>query len=165
MLYLLRASPAPRVRVCVSIDAVLQLPFGIAIVIEVIKVLNLLQLLKLLKAQHHLLPVPHALLLRRGPPQPQLYSGTFPAMIPIFLLGSAVYLGLELTQLKLAHEKYMEESEKEVMALEAEIDALQDARVNVQAQASNPPISPAISPSASGDPASSPTPRSRWRFW
>lgn len=60
----------------------------------------------------------------------RLYSDTFPAMIPVFLLGSAVYLGLQLVQLKLSHEKYMEEATARVLALEAEIEALQQKRAN-----------------------------------
>ncbi|KAJ3487173.1 hypothetical protein NLJ89_g11740 [Agrocybe chaxingu] len=105
------------------------------------------------------------------PPKPpksrhaELYSGTFPAMIPIFLLGSAVYLGLELTQLKLAHEKYMEESEREVMALEAEIDVLQDRRAAQPEAASTTTTGSGTGGREEGDPASSPSPRSRWRFW
>jgi len=60
----------------------------------------------------------------------QLYTNTLPAMVPVFLLGSAVYLGLQLTQLKLSHEKYMQEATNRVIALEAEIDALQEERTN-----------------------------------
>jgi hypothetical protein len=68
-------------------------------------------------------------------------------MIPIFLLGSAVYLvclfhleslihltcpcaqGLQLTQQKLSHEKYMEEASQHVRALEAEVEAFQVERM------------------------------------
>jgi len=68
-------------------------------------------------------------------------------MIPIFLLGSAVYLvratahpiattdsclsvqGLQLTQLKLSHEKSMQDATERVRALEAEIAALQERRM------------------------------------
>ncbi|KAF8914093.1 hypothetical protein CPB84DRAFT_1758370 [Gymnopilus junonius] len=57
-----------------------------------------------------------------------LYSDTLPAMIPVLLLGSAVFLGLQLLQLKLSHEKFMDESMDRVQALEAEIDALQQKR-------------------------------------
>lgn len=46
-------------------------------------------------------------------------------MIPIFLLGSAVYLGLQLAQQKLSHEKYIEEASQHVKTLEAEVEALQ----------------------------------------
>jgi len=49
-------------------------------------------------------------------------------MMPVFLLGSAVFLGLQLMQLKLSHEKYMDESMDRVRVLEAEIDALQQKR-------------------------------------
>jgi hypothetical protein len=53
-------------------------------------------------------------------------------MIPVFLLGSAVYLGLELTQLKLSHEKYMSDAAKRIDVLEAEIAALQAKRAREQ---------------------------------
>ena len=67
-------------------------------------------------------------------------------MVPVFLLGSAVYFvchfvlkrnpttdslflqGLQLTQSKLSHEKYMQGATQQVLALEAEIDALQQSR-------------------------------------
>ncbi|KAG6890901.1 hypothetical protein C0995_000858 [Termitomyces sp. Mi166 len=49
-------------------------------------------------------------------------------MIPIFLLGSAVYLGLQLAQQTLSHEKFMQEASARVKALEAEVDALQEKR-------------------------------------
>jgi len=65
-------------------------------------------------------------------------------MIPIFLLGSAIYLGLELTQLKLAHQKYMDESAKRVEELETEIASLREKRLT---QASSPSSPPEQSPS------------------
>ncbi|PPQ65244.1 hypothetical protein CVT26_000221 [Gymnopilus dilepis] len=66
------------------------------------------------------------------------YSDTLPAMIPIFLLGSAVFLGLQLMYLKLSHEKFMDESMERVKALEAEIDALQQKRTTTsQSNAGN----------------------------
>lgn len=46
-------------------------------------------------------------------------------MIPICLLGSAIYLGLQLTRLSLAHEKYMDQAEQRVAELEAQIKTLQ----------------------------------------
>jgi len=49
-------------------------------------------------------------------------------MIPIFLLGSAVYLGLQLTHLQLSHEKYMQEANDRVEQLEAEIQTMQAKR-------------------------------------
>jgi len=80
-------------------------------------------------------------------PYSTLYSGTFPAMVPVFILGSAVYFGLQLTQSKLSHEKYMEEATQRVLALEAEIDVLQQNRATA-------PISDA-----------SPKTSSRWWWW
>ncbi|KAJ3575164.1 hypothetical protein NP233_g1267 [Leucocoprinus birnbaumii] len=79
----------------------------------------------------------------------QWYSDIAPAMIPVFLLGTAVYLGLELTQLKLAHEKYMDESTRRIEELEAEVASLREKRL---AQA---PDSPQQAPS-------SPKKRSWW---
>jgi len=72
-------------------------------------------------------------------------------MVPVFLLGSAVYLvrvpclfviplrhrypqGLELTQLNLSHEKYMSEATRRIEALESEIAALQEKRTRDQQQ-------------------------------
>ncbi|KAF8631238.1 hypothetical protein AX15_002567 [Amanita polypyramis BW_CC] len=56
------------------------------------------------------------------------YSDTLPAMMPIFLLGSAVYLGLQLTHLQISHEKYLEEANKHIKQLESEIQILQAKR-------------------------------------
>jgi len=80
----------------------------------------------------------------QGAPNPKsnharLYSDTFPAMIPVFLLGSAVYLGLQLIQLKISHEKYMEDAASRVLSLEAEIEALQQQRAIRSYATSNPP--------------------------
>ncbi|KAI0921539.1 hypothetical protein AcW2_006479 [Taiwanofungus camphoratus] len=55
----------------------------------------------------------------------QFYSDLVPGMIPIALLGSAIYLGLRLLQANLAHEKYLDEARQRVRELEAEVDALQ----------------------------------------
>jgi len=44
-------------------------------------------------------------------------------MIPIAILGSAIYLGLQLMQSKLAHEKYLDEAQQRVKDLEAEVEA------------------------------------------
>jgi len=54
----------------------------------------------------------------------QWYADVVPAMIPVALLGSAVYLGLSLAQGGLAHEKYLEETRAHVKDLEAEVAAL-----------------------------------------
>jgi hypothetical protein len=94
-------------------------------------------------------------------------------MIPVFLLGSAIFLvcllhlsisedqrsvqrvtisqGLQLTQLKLSHEKFMEESTSRVTELEAEISVLQQKRDRKQ------PTSE-IAPTSEKNP-------SRWRWW
>ncbi|KAJ3828556.1 hypothetical protein EV361DRAFT_803294 [Lentinula raphanica] len=61
-------------------------------------------------------------------PHAQWYADVLPAMVPIFLLGSAVYLGLQLAQTRLSHEKYMIEARERVEVLEAQIDALQHSR-------------------------------------
>ncbi|KAJ3803065.1 hypothetical protein GGU11DRAFT_740033 [Lentinula aff. detonsa] len=82
-------------------------------------------------------------------PHAQWYSDVLPAMVPIFLLGSAVYLGLQLAQTRLSHEKYMIEAQERAEILEAEIDALQRSR---QRDAEIP------SPK-------SPSGNSKWRLW
>ncbi|KAF8665782.1 hypothetical protein AX16_000229 [Volvariella volvacea WC 439] len=92
---------------------------------------------------------------KRPSPHSQWYSDTVPAMIPVFLLGSAIYLGLQLTQQKLSHEKYMEEAQERVRQLEAQVRALEEERSKgAQEQAS--PVSPA------GHQPTNPRPRSRW---
>ncbi|KAI9466765.1 hypothetical protein BJY52DRAFT_1111116 [Lactarius psammicola] len=54
----------------------------------------------------------------------QFYSDLLPAMVPVALLGSAVYMGLQLLQTYLAHEKYLDDARARVQELEREIDAL-----------------------------------------
>ncbi|KAF9469054.1 hypothetical protein BDZ94DRAFT_1245259 [Collybia nuda] len=72
----------------------------------------------------------------------QWYADVVPAMIPIFLLGSAVYLGLQLTQVKLSHEKHMEEAMARVKVLEAEVELLHEKRMKMsQGQESLPQTS------------------------
>ncbi|KAF8076215.1 hypothetical protein FPV67DRAFT_403887 [Lyophyllum atratum] len=71
----------------------------------------------------------------------QWYSDIAPAMIPIFLLGSAVYLGLQLAQQKLSHEKFMEEASVRVRNLEAEVDALQEKRASQTQDTTLPSVS------------------------
>ncbi|KAF5388040.1 hypothetical protein D9615_000236 [Tricholomella constricta] len=79
----------------------------------------------------------------------QWYADIVPAMIPIFLLGSAVYLGLQLAQQKLSHEKIMDEASVRVKELEAEVDALQEKRAN-QTQDVTPPLSTPVNTKKSG---------------
>jgi len=52
-------------------------------------------------------------------------------MIPVALLGSAVYLGLQLLQTHLSHEKYLDEAHARVRELEQEIDTLVSERRNI----------------------------------
>ncbi|KAF9076361.1 hypothetical protein BDP27DRAFT_1313204 [Rhodocollybia butyracea] len=76
----------------------------------------------------------------------QWYSDVLPSMIPIFLLGSAVYLGLQLAQTRLSHQKYMVDAQERVSVLEAQVDALQHSRET-----------DADSPTSAST--------SRWRLW
>jgi len=65
-----------------------------------------------------------------GPPkhQPnhhaQFYRDFVPAMIPIFLIGSAVYVSLQLAQSYLSHEKYATEARARIAELERELREL-----------------------------------------
>ncbi|KAH0839643.1 hypothetical protein J3R83DRAFT_561 [Lanmaoa asiatica] len=52
-------------------------------------------------------------------------------MIPVALLGSAVYMGLHLAQSRLAHEKFLDEAKERIRALEEEVDSLQRQRSSV----------------------------------
>ncbi|KAF7983976.1 hypothetical protein HWV62_18418 [Athelia sp. TMB] len=97
------------------------------------------------KAARGRLHCPHERAYSQQPPHKsahaQWYSDVVPAMIPVALLGSAVYLvggsipfhtssdhtitqGLSLAQGGLAHEKYLEEAKAHVKELEAEVAAL-----------------------------------------
>ncbi|KAF9246961.1 hypothetical protein BU15DRAFT_57903 [Melanogaster broomeanus] len=51
-----------------------------------------------------------------------------PGMIPVALLGSAVYIGLQLVRGSLAHEKALDEAKDRIHALEEEVDRLQKER-------------------------------------
>ncbi|KAH9999408.1 hypothetical protein BJV77DRAFT_905103, partial [Russula vinacea] len=75
----------------------------------------------------------------------QFYSELVPAMIPVALLGSAVYMGLQLLQTSLSHEKYLDEARARVRELEQEIDALVLERRN----SSSPPAIAKENPSNS----------------
>ncbi|KAG1780169.1 hypothetical protein EV702DRAFT_964483 [Suillus placidus] len=76
------------------------------------------------------------------------YASMLPGMIPVALLGSAVYLGLQLLQSQLDHEKFLDEARDQVRQLEEEVDRLQEAR--------------ALQPSAI---SSSLNPASKWWPW
>lgn len=69
-------------------------------------------------------------------------------MIPVALLGSAVYLGMRLLQASLSHEKYLEQAEARVKELEVEIETLMHAQAHGQ-DASSEAVSR----------------KSRWWFW
>jgi hypothetical protein len=56
------------------------------------------------------------------------YASLLPAMIPVALLGSAVYMGLHLAQSRLAHEKFLDEAREHIRVLEEEVDSLQRQR-------------------------------------
>jgi len=55
------------------------------------------------------------------------YRELVPAMIPIFILGSAVYIALHLTQTYLAHDKYVLEARGHIAELENELEKLRAA--------------------------------------
>jgi len=48
-----------------------------------------------------------------------------PGMIPIALLGSTIYFGLQLARAKLSHEKQVVEAEERVSQLEARLKHLE----------------------------------------
>ncbi|KAI6034296.1 hypothetical protein BKA83DRAFT_4187923 [Pisolithus microcarpus] len=68
------------------------------------------------------------------------YSSMLPGMIPIALLGSAVYM--HLAQCTLAHEKYLDQANARIRKLEEEVDRLQRER------SVSPPPSPSKSHSS-----------------
>ncbi|KAK0498481.1 hypothetical protein EDD18DRAFT_90653 [Armillaria luteobubalina] len=86
-------------------------------------------------------------------PHAQWYADLLPAMVPIALLGSAVYLGLQLVQTSLSHEKFLDDANRRVKELEAEVESLHAARQQSQ------------QPSVSETPSQSPKSPTRWRFW
>jgi len=65
------------------------------------------------------------------------YASMLPGMIPVALLGSAVYLGLQLLQSELAHEKFLDEAQEQVRQLEEEVDRLQKKRALQESTASS----------------------------
>ncbi|KAI0370255.1 hypothetical protein BV20DRAFT_1043978 [Pilatotrama ljubarskyi] len=54
----------------------------------------------------------------------QFYTEFAAGMIPVAILGSAVYLGLRTWQQYLAHERFLEEAQAHVQQLEAEVTEL-----------------------------------------
>ncbi|KAI0340946.1 hypothetical protein BDW22DRAFT_1297565, partial [Trametopsis cervina] len=57
-------------------------------------------------------------------PHAQFYSDMVPNMVPIALLGSAIFIGLRLLQGKLSHERYLDEVNAKVAELEREVEEL-----------------------------------------
>ncbi|EGO01846.1 hypothetical protein SERLA73DRAFT_177381 [Serpula lacrymans var. lacrymans S7.3] len=79
-----------------------------------------------------------------APPPPrsrhaQWYAEMVPGMIPVAILGSAVYLGLRLLQSDLAHEKDLEDAQAHIHELEHKVDALQAARRTIASTGSASP--------------------------
>jgi len=57
-----------------------------------------------------------------------------PGMIPIALLGSTVYLGLQLARAKLSHEKQLVEAQERVAQLETRLRHLESERENASVE-------------------------------
>ncbi|RDX53160.1 hypothetical protein OH76DRAFT_1399784 [Lentinus brumalis] len=78
-----------------------------------------------------------------APPTPsrhaQFHTDYVAGMIPVALLGSAVYIGLRTWQQYLAQERFLEEAHAHVQQLEAEVIALREQ------QQTSEPSSPASS--------------------
>lgn len=55
-------------------------------------------------------------------------------MIPVALLGSSVYLGLQLARAKLSHEKQVSEAEERIAELEARLKYLESQIENVSVE-------------------------------
>jgi len=55
----------------------------------------------------------------------QWYSDIVPGMIPIALIGSTVYVALQLVRTNLSHERYLEEARAKVKALEERLNGLE----------------------------------------
>jgi len=52
------------------------------------------------------------------------YRDFVPAIIPLILLGSCIYIGLQLAQSYLAHEKYLDGAHARIAELEGQLDEL-----------------------------------------
>ncbi|KAM5535660.1 hypothetical protein V8D89_010647 [Ganoderma adspersum] len=91
------------------------------------------------------------------PPQPsphaRFYTDYAAGMIPVALLGSAVYIGLRTWQQHLAQERFLEEAYTHVRQLEAEVIAL---RQNLQSE---------TSPDAQSPGQNMPNGEKKWSGW
>ncbi|KAI0786351.1 hypothetical protein C8Q75DRAFT_808345 [Abortiporus biennis] len=103
------------------------------------------------------LPTPPTPPPKQPSPHAQFYSDLVPAMIPIALLGSAVYLGLKLAQTNLSNEKYLDEARGTIKRLEDELDQLRSQQQPQIIPSSSSPLS-AVSSSSSGA-------SKKWWFW
>ncbi|KAH7344450.1 hypothetical protein B0J17DRAFT_635465 [Rhizoctonia solani] len=74
-------------------------------------------------------------------PHASFYSDTLPAMGPVFLIAFAVYMGLKLAQSRLAHEKFVLDTQSQIISLEQELERLREAR----RQPDTPGVAPAVS--------------------
>ncbi|GJE84633.1 hypothetical protein PsYK624_007090 [Phanerochaete sordida] len=54
------------------------------------------------------------------------YTEMLPGMVPVALLGSAVYVGLRFLQASLSHERFLDEARARVQELEREIAMLRE---------------------------------------
>jgi len=62
------------------------------------------------------------------------YKDMVPGLIPIALLGSTVYLGLQLARAKLSHEKQVVEAQERVAQLETRLKHLESQTENVSVE-------------------------------
>lgn len=81
---------------------------------------------------------------QQAPPKPpsphgQFYSELVPGMLPIALLGSAVYMALKLVQTNLSQERYLDEAREKIGRLEEELEGLKVQVVPPKADAPLPP--------------------------
>lgn len=115
---------------------------------------------------------------RTPSPHAGFYRDTLPAMGPVFLIASAVYMvrsiaplcsdvqsdriplrqGLKLAQSKLAHEKFVLETKARIVALEQELETLRVARSHPAASS----LENALGGGSAQGPASS---KSWYAFW
>jgi len=78
----------------------------------------------------------------KDPRHSEWYRDMVPAMIPVALLGSAVYLGLQLARTKLSHEKQLVEAQERVAQLEAHLKHLESRIGNVSVEEVAPDANP-----------------------
>ncbi|KAA1466146.1 hypothetical protein DENSPDRAFT_925636 [Dentipellis sp. KUC8613] len=87
---------------------------------------------------------------KKPSPHASFYSELVPGMIPIAILGSAVYLGLQLARSRLSHEKYLDEARVRIEQLEGEVDALRAAQGQERLQGGAPSGAESGAPKSKG---------------